>query len=105
MNNASPRRFSSSFPAGGGLAPMNVLDAVIEDDDWSQRGGAAVSATPGESALHGPSRSPGSFTSPFSAENPAGDDVAGFFIGLVIALGAGLAVWACFIAALIFFSK
>lgn len=107
MNNASPRPFPS-FPSravpGGGLAPINVIDVDIGDDD-SPRDGAVVAA-PDKQALHGRSLPAGSFTSPFShAENIAGDDVAGFFIGLVIALGAGLLTWAAFVAAFIFFSK
>jgi hypothetical protein len=79
MNNASPRRFPSSFPAvrGGGLAPMNVLNVEVEDTE--------------------PPRSP--------IENPADNDVAGFFIGLVIAVAAGLAVWAGIVSALIFFAQ
>lgn len=79
MSNASPRRFPSSFPAvrGGGLAPMNVLNVEIEDTE--------------------PPRSP--------IENPAGGDVAGFFIGLVHAVAAGLAVWAGIVSALIFFAQ
>lgn len=71
MNNASPRRFPSSFPAvrGGGLAPMNVLNVEVEDTE--------------------PPRSP--------IENPAGDDFAGFFIALGLAIPAGLFVYACVI--------
>jgi hypothetical protein len=70
MNNASPRRFPSSFPAvrGGGLAPMNVLNVEVEDTE--------------------PPRSP--------RENPAGD-FTGFFIALGLAIPAGLFVYACVI--------
>jgi hypothetical protein len=79
MNNASPRRlFPSSFPVrGGGLAPMNVLDVEVEDTE--------------------PPRSP--------IENPAGEDFAGFFICIGLAVPAGLLVWAGIVSALIFFAQ
>jgi hypothetical protein len=77
MNTASPRRFPSSFPAVRGLAPLNVLSVEVEDTE--------------------PPRSP--------IENPAGDDFAGFFICLGLAVPAGLLVWAGIVSALIFFAQ
>jgi hypothetical protein len=76
MSNASPRRFPSSFPVGGALASMNVLNVEVEDTE--------------------PPRSP--------SENPAGD-FTGFFICLGLAIPAGLLVWAGIVSALIFFAQ
>lgn len=80
MSNASPSGFpfrSSFSRAPGGLAPYEVLDVSLEDDTDDL---------------------------PVSAEKrfaPESDDFGGFFIGLSVAIPAGLAFWAAVVAVLI----
>jgi hypothetical protein len=80
MNNASPRpTFPFSFPAmqGGGLAPLSVLN--VEPDDFEA-----------------------TFL-PVGDAHPAADsqEFGGFFIGIGLAVPAGLLIWALVVSAII----
>ena len=84
MNNASPRpTLPSSFPAaqGGGLAPFNVLN--VEPDDFE-----ATSLPVGDAHIAAGSQ-----------------EFGGFFIGIGLAVPAGLLAWAAVIAAVIFLKQ
>jgi len=99
MNNASPRRFPSSFPAGGGLASLNLLDveaASFESDSPSADRLNAPQNIGSQRPAGEQNRA--TRTSPFSHENPAGD-FTGFVIALGLAIPAGLFVYACVITA------
>jgi hypothetical protein len=102
MNNASPRRFPSSFPVGGALASLNLLEVeaasfeseLLSADGWNAPQHFGRQRPAGE-------QNRTTQTSPFSRENPAGD-FAGFFICLGLAVPAGLLVWAGIVSVLIF---